>query len=364
MILRFATCLASALVLFLVGGTISARALTITPIFDTSITTAPDAAAIESSIDTATATISSLYSNPITVNIVFKYKSGSFLGQSEASIYYDTYNTYVGELAADASANPQNTVLPVALAHLSSGNDASGSGDIETTSADFRAIGDDTATPCYNSSGTFVSNCGQIADGVITISSSQPIDFARPVPAYNGSNDEYDAIRVEEHEIDEVLGVGGTGTTLATSDQGSKFGPLDLYRYAAPNTPSYTSVGSASSYFSIDGGTTDIVGFNQQRSGDLADWGPNTTSCTDGGTGGPGYVQDAFACNNQQADETASSPEATALEAIGYDPSTTTVSPNVTWDCETNPDFDRSQRLDKRGQDDKLHADRPRKQHV
>jgi hypothetical protein len=104
------------------------------------------------------------------------------------------------------------------------------------------------------------------------------------------------------------------------------FGTLDLYRYSAPNTPSFTTSPDATAYFSIDGGMSKIVGFNQQAPddfGDFGDFGPPTTPCSDGTFRGPdAFIQDAsLSCNNQQAEDyTPASPEYTMLLSIGYDP--------------------------------------------
>ena len=67
------------------AAAVPARALTINDAFDNSIVTAPNAPDIENSITTATTEISSLFSNQGTVNILFKYGSGSFLGESQSS---------------------------------------------------------------------------------------------------------------------------------------------------------------------------------------------------------------------------------------------------------------------------------------
>ncbi len=97
---------------------------------------------------------------------------------------------------------------------------------------------------------------------------------------------------------------------------------MDLYRYSAQNAPSFTTSSSVTSYFSVDGGATSIVQFNQNSSGDYADFGPNTTACPAGGFGGPvGLIQDAFACNNEPTEAyNSASPEYQMMEAIGYDP--------------------------------------------
>jgi autotransporter-associated beta strand protein len=325
-----------ALGLALIVGAAPARGMTINDTFDSTIVNAPNAADIENTITTATNAISALYTNSGSVNIYFQYAPGSFLGESDSSYYTDTYSTIVSELNANASTHPNNTVLSTALANLSSGNDANGSRDILATAPLFRlALNDPTATPCFKSLGIFVSSCNQTYDGVVVLSSSQPIDFTRPVPAYNGSNLEYDGVQIVEHEVDEVLGGGGSGSVLGGSNQNNLYGILDLFRYAAPGTPSFTPAGNATSYFSIDGGTTDIVGFNQDSSGDYGDWASSTT-CSGGGRGGIN-VQSAFACNNQQVDETLTSPEFTMLQALGYDPAQASPT-NIAWNCSTNPD--------------------------
>lgn len=320
-----------------------AQALTIDPVFDNSIVTAPNAADIENSIDTATAAIGSLYSNPGTVKILFEYTAptnANFLGESFNATKNLSYATYTGLLAADSTAHAENAALATAVANLGSGNDANGVKPISVTTAQLRvALGDAAATPCFNAQGNRVNSCNAIYDGVIVLNSNGGLDFTRPVSVYNGTNLAYDAIETEEHEIDEILGGGGWGTTLGGNTQGVDFGSLDLYRYRAPGTPSYTASNKASSYFSIDGGQTDIVGFSQLSDGaDYSDWGPDFTPCPGGGFGGPGYVQDTDSCNNKQSDVSPATPEFLMLEALGYDPTAAALAPLIVWNCGTNAD--------------------------
>ena len=70
---------------------------------------------------------------------------------------------------------------------------------------------------------------------------------------------------------------------------------------------------SESRYFSIDSGNTDIVGFNQDPSGDFGDWlsGPCPQATP--------YVQNAFSCPNQASDVMKTAPEGINLDVIGYD---------------------------------------------
>ena len=65
----------------------------------------------------------------------------------------------------------------------------------------------------------------------------------------------------------------------------------------------------------IDGGTTDLVNFNQASGGDYADFAPN---CGGGGSGE--FIQNAFNCSGQDEAYTTSSPEFVMLESIGWDP--------------------------------------------
>ena len=274
-----------------------ASALTINPYFDTSITGAGNAASVESAINLAIGTIESLYSNAGTVGIVFS-QSGSVLGQSESADYSIGYSGYVAALTADSLAHPGNTILQTAVAHLSSGNDASGAGAINATSAYFRAALGFNASGCFTSAGGFVGSCGQSYDGVITLGTSLNYGTT-PVAG------QYSAIATAEHEINEILGGGGQGSTLGQSI--AAFGPLDLYRYSAAGTPSFTTASSATAYFSVDGGVTDIVPFNQTAPGDFADFGV------------AGDVQSAFGTPGTLPSYFTTSPEFAMMAAIGYD---------------------------------------------
>jgi hypothetical protein len=314
------------------GQPAQAGTLTIVPTFDSSITGASNAAQIEAAINSAIGTIDGLFSafNTVTDNVYFQLGPGSFLAQTNNGFFGESYTSYTNALKADSTANPGNTVLATTIANLSKGNDSGGGSQIAATTGLLRMLGF-VAPPCFSATGNF--NCGAAGhpfDAIVTLSTSQPLDYTRPIPAFPPT--EYDALGAIEHELDEVVGGGDAGSTLnsiagscVTNPGGffcNKFGPLDLYRYSAPNTPSFTTSGGASSYFSVDGGTTNIVGFNQNSGGDFADFGPNVTACPGGGFGGPdAFIQDAFSCNNQQREDyTTASPEYSMSLSIGYDP--------------------------------------------
>ena len=314
------------------GLALPAQALVITPYFQTSITSAGDAAAVEGSINAAIGTIEALYTNAGTIGIDFAQAAGSFLGQSEAGDATLSYTQYTNLLRSDSAANPANTVLSSAVAHLSQGNDAAGTSNIAATTALLRVgLGDHFATPCFDASGGAVIACGgtsgatAVADGIVTLSTSHSFFFT---PS-GYSSGEYNATETFEHEINEVLGGGGQGSVLNAIQQGftaynNLYGPLDLYRYCiagstnytltgtaigtcTTGTPSFTESGSASAYLSVNGGTTDIVGFNQQSTGDYADFGAS------------GDVQSAFTGTGGTAPYTTASPEYAMMQSIGYD---------------------------------------------
>ncbi len=289
-----------------------ADALVITPDFESSITGNVNSAQIEGAIDTAIGTIDGLYSpNNVSITIDFFYTPGApgNLLSTNEEFYGYSYSAYTNALKADSAANPSNTNLATAVGNLSKGNDSDGASRMAIAYAQALLLANyGLGAP------TFVTNAS------INIASNQPFDFTRPVPS-----NQYDAIGGLEHELDEVLGGGGAGSTLneilnncttnPTNFFCGKFGPTDLYRYFAPGTPSFTTSGTATSYLSIDGGLTNVVDFNQNSGGDYGDFAPPCG--TGGGTGQ--LIQNAFNCTGPDEAYTTSSPEFQMEEAIGWD---------------------------------------------
>jgi len=119
----------------------------------------------------------------------------------------------------------------------------------------------------------------------------------------------YGTLSVIEHEIDEVLGIGGPGTILGGTQSFNGqplISMLDPYRYTAPGTASLTLSTSATSYLSLNGGATSVASFNQSGTGDYGDF---TTS--------PCYVQSYAVCTTSTP-ISRTSPEGIALQLIGY----------------------------------------------
>jgi hypothetical protein len=277
--------------------------LVITPTFDSSITGNANAAAIEGAINTAISTVGGLYSNSVTLPVTFTYKPDTVdLGHSLTTFYGVSYNQYITALKADLAANPQNTVLATALANLGSGNDANGQKDLAVAGNQLTMLG-------------FAGNPGNAS---INLSSSFTFAFSGPVPS-----NQFDAVGVLEHELNEVLGGGAGGSqplqVIANGCVGSngaffcnKFGPLDLYRYSAPGTPSFSTSIAEKSYLSVDGGVTSIVPFNQDSTRDLGDF--------EFPGAGP-FIQNAGAAPGQLEAYTTSSPEFAMMESLGWNPS-------------------------------------------
>ena len=228
--------------------------LDILPTFDSSITALGDAAPVEAAISNAAHAIQSNFANSFDVPILFKAAHGGrdgFLAMTNSTFVPLTYRDYVDLLESAASSQPGNAALKTAVSNLGSGNKGGTDGVIVTNTV-LQALGVpawDAPGRLHDANGNFVG-LGAF-DAVITINIDQPFTYTEPVPVYDGHNVTYDATGAVEHEIDEVLGGGGSGSTLnyvsqfGTDNPESLFtfyrGALDLYRYSAPETPSFST---------------------------------------------------------------------------------------------------------------------------
>jgi hypothetical protein len=263
--------------------------LTITPTFDSSITSDPNALAIEGVINSAINFYQSTFADPITVAINFSEMT-SGLGQSSTFFANVGYATYLAALRADAKDATDATAT--GLLPNSATNPVNGSATINVKTANLRAVGINANPPS-----------GQ-PDGSIGLN-THITDVGSP-----GTSGTYSLFATVEHEIDEVLGLG---SALASPPFGTIF-PEDLYRYDASGNRSFTTNSSAHAFFSINR-TDDLAQFdNQNDGGDFGDWQSNPLP---GGVGPK--VQDAFASPGAHPVLTLSSPEVIALDAIGYD---------------------------------------------
>jgi hypothetical protein len=274
--------------------------LTIHATFDSSITGNPNAAAIQAMINRTIAIYESLFSDPVTIQIRFRYATTGpdghplpqgLVSQSDTGLYILPWNTYIGALRADARTNNDN------MANASLPGSAL-STNMRPGSANGRAVGLNTP-PAMFADGTVGQ--GGPYDGIVTLNSSKPFQFSRPV---NGNS--FDAQRITEHEIDEVIGLGSR-----VGHNSNDLRPQDLFSWSSAGHRNITSSGAR--YFSINGGVTNIVGFNQDPDGDFGDW--LSEPCPQAHP----YPQNAFSCTGQSSDIAATSPEGINLDVIGYD---------------------------------------------
>ncbi len=282
--------------------------LDIVPTFGSTITSDPNAATIEAAINATIARVESDISNNVAVDITFQ-ESTTGLGGSTTLAYTVPYPTYANALltqqtlsASDVSAIASLNYVPGTTVN----NPVNNSGSVVVGTALARTLG----IASYSGS-----------DGTISLNTSI-MNLSR-TGAQNAGY--YDLQAVAGHEIDEVLGIGGPGSSLqlsgAYSGQASPTGAvgvMDLYRFSGLNIRSFTLDPSKTAYFSINSGLTKLVSFNQNGAygADFADWGDGGTGTSDGSGNNPAQLQDAYGAPGTMVNIGAN--ELTALDVIGY----------------------------------------------
>lgn len=269
----------------------------------TPIANLSDAATIETTINQAIAQVDSLVSTPLSLNINFLSVNsglGSSVGTGMLDLSYSSYLSYL-----QASPNKSSADL-TALASL-----PTGPGTGVNNNATQVALG-----------GALLDAIGDTSDGNSSIAANNGFagTIALNTSIMNLSRNPYDPSKYDlfstvTHEVDEILGIGGAGSTLTASGGATDIGPLDLYRYSGPGVKSYSNSANTSSYFSINGGNIRLAYFNQNSGGDYADWGDGVVPA-DGSGNNPPQVQDAF--GDSTAEPNMGPNEVTALDVVGW----------------------------------------------
>lgn len=253
--------------------------LIIIPTWDSSILSDPNVASITNTIITTILTYETRFSEPVTVQILFKEMS-SGLGMSSTYIDNMSYSTYYNALVANAKTTNDTVVL----AHLPGGssNPVNGGANITAPLPLWRALG-------------FSGELSGTYDSTISLNMSL-INITRPP----GNPAHYDLQAVASHEIDEVL---GTSSGLGQAN----ISPPDLFRFSGPTSRNFTTSGD-SAYFSIDNGTTLLAQYNQNSGGDYGDWWSISAHS-------PVRVQDAFGTPDSAPDLGV---ELIVLDSVGW----------------------------------------------
>ena len=266
------------------AGLLSARALTIIPTFDATITNDVNATTIENTINSTIQLYQARFSNPATVTIQFKEITNSGLyGSSSWWSYNLSYSSFHTALAQHATT--ANDTIAMSSLPAGSTNPVTGTTTVRVKTANLHALG----------FAGFNSGLSGGYDGIIGLHTSQ-LNLSRASTVSTKG----DLLSTVCHEMDEVLGLG-CGLDFGSPDPF----PQDLFRFSSTGAHSYTTNGD-DAWFSIDG-TNVLVRCNQNSTLDYGDWwvaGAHTPR-----------VQDASATNGKTPNPNV---ELIGLDVIGY----------------------------------------------
>jgi len=214
--------------------------------YESDVATAP--AGFKACLNAACQYLDSLLTDPITVRVGVGYgtldgqamNSGA-LGQSSASFQFADYGSVAAAL--QNKGTPGSSSLPPS---------APGDNSLVLSSAQAKALN-------FGSSGI---------DGYVGFSTSANWDYD-PTEAKVVPFNSFDFVGTVLHELTEVLG------RVSFLNQSGETALLDLLRYSSAGNLQTTT--NAPSYFSIDGGVTRLLSFNNFQTGDqgdLGDWAP------------------------------------------------------------------------------------------
>jgi len=289
------------LALAALGVTAKARALTLDPLYLSSVTSLTNASTIENAVQYVCQQYDSLLTAPVTIEFDVAAASGtSFLGESQTSLV-------------------ENGSSPFTYSQIRSALNANATTASDTTAVNSLPTNNPTPTNAYlipQAEAQALGFASEALAGTFTFSTSFTYTYSPTNRAVAG---EADFIGVAEHEITEIM---GRNEELGSNDgAGSAYMPYDLFRWTAPNVRTVSST-ATNAYFSINSGTTYLKGFNPAgNGGDLQDW-----------LSGTNDSYNAFSATGVEND--LSPTDITAMDILGYEASTT--ARTLTWDGSSN----------------------------
>ena len=251
-------------------------------------------AAYKSCVLAAEAQISSLWTNPVTLNLEFDavaQGTNGFLATNSWPAFVDvTYAQLKSVLASHATSS--YAASAVAALPSTDPNPVGGT-DWALPEAYARMLG--------------LSPYTYSPDDIITLNTS-----------YNWTYGQ-DVINTLEHEITE----GGMGRVGGLGDQNGVWSTMDLFRYSAAGVPDYTDGrDGATTYFSYNGGTTlSPLSFNNQYSG---------STHVNGGDPGDFAQQDVFGTGSPGETIPLSQTDIAVMDVLGWNPSGVSVASSTT----------------------------------
>jgi hypothetical protein len=236
----------------------SSNGLQINLVWDQSVRSNSNWAAIEAAVTSAAQIYTSTFSNHMVINIAVGYGEvagqllgANALGESESNGYITNYATTASALSLGDAGLVHAGLMSASAAQSLQGLKGE---SFFVTSAEAKALG------LTNGSSTGI-------DGYIGLTASSAMFFPGAGGAIKAN--QYDAIGVAAHEISEVMGrIGMEGQKLGS--YANVYTPLDMFRFTAPNTP---DIRPTAGYFSTNNGLSNLEAFNNPgNGGDAADW--------------------------------------------------------------------------------------------
>jgi hypothetical protein len=255
---------------------------------DGSINALANALQVKTDLGFAANAFTSLYNDPITINIDVKWNAGIGGGQSLFSNNYlvTNYNGVRNALINDAKSADDATATAVTDLPLT--DPSGGATRWVIPSAQAKALG-------------LILN-QTLFDGTITFGDTNgatPYTFDPNNRAVVG---QFDFLGVAEHEISEIM-----GRTTQLSNTGFGFLPFDLFRFTANGTRAPFTAPNNGVYFSFDNGASNLKSYNPGPPGDAQDWDSSN-------------LNDAFNASIIDGTKTDLTPvDVRVMDVIGYD---------------------------------------------